>query len=401
MAKTTQKSTRKPLRSREKLTEQVHVILKEQNEIFIDRHDALLYAWATGVAGVNCFYLGVKGVSKSMLVTDMVRRIVGARRFEYLVKTDSTSSELFGPPKLSMLAQDRYVINTDGRLAGVHFAFLDEIWKASSAATNPILTAINEKVFDNDGQRQPIPLISVYAASNEIPLGQDSAPLYDRFLVRMVVGDLENDSDFYELLRRDTGLPNTYSTIELSDFYALMQWARYIQFPEDLKQKIVEIRARLKTEHGLRFSPRRWKEGMKVVRALALLRGHDLVLDEDLEAYQYMLWDSPEQQPKARKVVLSVANPLGERLIELVDGIEGKYHEIRTAHEAGVEDVQLTSLAVNAVSACKKALQDLDAIEQQASGSVVDRVGVARKRVEDVQRYVLNQVMKVRTDARI
>jgi hypothetical protein len=43
---------------------------------------------------------------------------------------------------------------------------------------------INERLFDNGSTRQPVPLLSLVAASNELPQSEELDALYDRFLIR-------------------------------------------------------------------------------------------------------------------------------------------------------------------------------------------------------------------------
>ena len=47
--------------------------------------------------------------------------------------------------------------------------FLDEIFKCNDGVLNALLTALNERKYTNEGRTYPIPTISFFAASNEIP----------------------------------------------------------------------------------------------------------------------------------------------------------------------------------------------------------------------------------------
>ena len=63
--------------------------------------------------------------------------------------------------------------------------FLDEIFKCNDGVLNALLTALNERKYTNEGRTYPIPTISFFAASNEIPNFNDPeekilAALYDR-----------------------------------------------------------------------------------------------------------------------------------------------------------------------------------------------------------------------------
>ena len=60
---------------------------------------------------------------------------------------------------------------------------------------NSLLTALNERKYTNEGRTYPIPAISFFAASNEIPNFADPqeqilAPLYDRLQIKVVTEDI-------------------------------------------------------------------------------------------------------------------------------------------------------------------------------------------------------------------
>lgn len=81
--------------------------------------------------------------------------------------------ELFGPLSLRALEQDAYVRQTEGYLPSASVAFVDEIFKANSAILNSLLSIVNERLFDNGAERQPVPLRCLVAASNEAPESEE------------------------------------------------------------------------------------------------------------------------------------------------------------------------------------------------------------------------------------
>lgn len=80
---------------------------------------------------------------------------------------------------------------TTGKIPDSHIVFLDEIFKSNDGILNSLLTALNERVYTNEGQTMKIPTISFFAASNEIPDFSEPEneilkPLYDRFDLKIV-----------------------------------------------------------------------------------------------------------------------------------------------------------------------------------------------------------------------
>ena len=136
------------------------------------------------------------------------------RSFEYLMSRFSTPDEIFGPVSVSALKdEDRYMRMTEGYLPTADVVFLDEIWKAGPSIQNALLTVLNEKVYLNGKEEMRLPLKLVVAASNELPAeGENLDALWDRFLVRCVVGGIA-DKELFNLMISST----VQSEVEVPD----------------------------------------------------------------------------------------------------------------------------------------------------------------------------------------
>ena len=166
-------------------------LLEQLGQGLVEREQTLKLAMLTVLAGENLVLVGPPGTGKSLVARRVAQSLSGdgpASHFEYLLTKFSTPEELFGPLSISALKADRFHRNTAGYLPTVRIAFLDEIFKASSSILNALLTILNERVYHNGTEVQPVPLQSLIAASNELPADQEElAALYDRFLVRVFV----------------------------------------------------------------------------------------------------------------------------------------------------------------------------------------------------------------------
>jgi MoxR-like ATPase len=137
--------------------------------------------------------------------------------FERTLTRFTTPEELFGPLSLKALEDDRcgrllhlsytssfscsqypfrfrirYERQTTGFLPSARVAFLDEIFKASSAILNTLLGVLNERTFDQGPLKIAVPLQCCVAASNELPDSEDTEALYDRFLIRRLVSPVSD-----------------------------------------------------------------------------------------------------------------------------------------------------------------------------------------------------------------
>ncbi|MGC4051936.1 MAG: AAA family ATPase [Paludibaculum sp.] len=72
----------------------------------------------------------------------------GGARFSLLLTKFTTPEEVVGPVSLAGLKADKYVRVTAGKLPEAEYAFLDELFKASSAI-------LKERAFDPGGTGPP------------------------------------------------------------------------------------------------------------------------------------------------------------------------------------------------------------------------------------------------------
>src|SRR5262249_58271818 len=164
--------------------------------VFREREDAIECITLAALSGVHALLVGPPGTAKSALFFGFLASFPDARKFQTLVTKFGTEDEYFGPVKLSALKNDKWERNLDGRLAAVECAFLDEVFKGSDSVLNTLLSAMNERLYKG----QPIPLRMLVGASNELPEEEILAAVDDRFLLRDLVGYLEADAAWGELV---------------------------------------------------------------------------------------------------------------------------------------------------------------------------------------------------------
>jgi hypothetical protein len=97
----------------------------------------------------------------------------GARYYERLLTKFTTPEEIFGPVSLKALENDRYTRIGADKLPEAEIAVIDGTFKANSAILNTLLTLMNERLFHNDdGPPTPCLLVTLFGASNELPLAR-------------------------------------------------------------------------------------------------------------------------------------------------------------------------------------------------------------------------------------
>ena len=168
----------------------------ELNEYLILRADEIRGALLALASRQHVFYLGTPGTAKSLLVSEVARRIRGDGDTFFLLEFNAfiLREEIFGPISLrAMRDHDSLARKYHGFLPAATIAQLDEIWKAPPSLLNTLLRLFNEREFRNDDRVVRSPLISAFVTSNELPPSDRSLDaLYDRIMLRYEVRPLSD-----------------------------------------------------------------------------------------------------------------------------------------------------------------------------------------------------------------
>ncbi|WP_292373496.1 AAA family ATPase [Methanosarcina sp. UBA411] len=259
------------------------------------------------LAGENLLFLGPPGTAKTQLAKNICQSIEGGNFFNYLLTSFSTPEELFGPLSLKALEEDEFRRKIDGCLPTAHIALLDEIFKASSAILNSLLTILNEHKYHNGRELVDVPLLSVFGASNEFPDENESLEaLYDRFLFRYRLAYIQDEENFRNLLFRSPEEFEPATSLRVSEIYGLRARAKYLPVDPDVEIIVTELRKSLQL-HEIEISDRRWKKVIQVLKVAACSSGCPAVDRTMVLLLQHMLWNLPEERETIRKTVFEFA----------------------------------------------------------------------------------------------
>jgi MoxR-like ATPase len=290
--------------------EKLHNVRDELRGAFVERDeivDGLLIAL---LARQHVLLIGPPGSAKSMLARELCRRL-GGTYFEWLLTKFTTPEEIFGPLDLPALEQGRYERVTSRKLPEAEIGFLDEVFKANSAILNSLLTILNERRFYQGSESRAVPLRTLVAASNELPDEEELSALYDRFLLRFLVGYVARDEKFRELLTLTDDANVAVTMIDAEELTALYEQCDAVSIPNEILAELTVIRRAL-TTLGVVASDRRYRQSLGVLRASALLDGRTTVGHRDLVWLGHVLWTDPEEQTQVLDVLHQLSAGLEE-----------------------------------------------------------------------------------------
>jgi len=346
------------------------------NATFFERSEEVRGLLLGLIAREHVLLLGPPGAAKSELA-DRLCSLVGGPYFYALLTRTSTPEDLFGPVSIKALEQDSYRRKTAGYLPDARVAFVDEVFKASSAVLNGLLSVLNERVFVNDGAREEVPLETLVAASNELPAEREElGAVWDRFMLRFEVSYLKGERDFAALLGRAaddggwTGLGPAPSGVGPEALDAAREAARAVD-AAPLVGQLVALRRELE-EAGISASDRRWARSLALLKANAFLEGRAQATDEDLAPLAHVLWGEPSQRREVSKKVLARANPYSQKARELLDeaeeihlwvmGVE-EHEEANAGNEANTKLKRITNAVLDLKTDAQNAGRDASKID--------------------------------------
>ena len=345
---------------------------------FVAREELAQATACAMAAGEHLFVLSPPGAAKSAFLRAFAEGI-GGRLFRVVLNPDIPREAIFGAIDPSALAEGKWRRRWDG-LAQAHLALLDEVFKASPQVLNTLLDALEERRAGQGEDEVVLPLISAMGASNEAPEEPELRAVYDRFLVRLSVGYVQDPTAFKGLLVADAGsspITPVMAAEELMLLAAAVE-AMSLQPPAEVVDAMATIWSEMRDRA---VSDRRWRRSLKVATAHALLRGAQAVEVYDLAALRWTLWVDPQEEKEVRDLVLGLTDPLAGRVLDL---------------EALLADAARRMAGLGQMKAEEKArlLRELREIRSEAEG-VLPQAGRHAPRVSAVAEEAQAMVEKI------
>jgi MoxR-like ATPase len=289
-------------------------VARQLNAQFLDKQEIIRLMLVSAIAGEHMVIVGPPGTAKSAMI-NMFARLMDAKYFEYLLTRFTEPNELFGPVDIAAFREGRYTRRIENMLPSAEIVFLDEIFKSNSAILNSLLHVINERKFSNGPNVVEVPLISLYAASNEVPNDESLAAMFDRFLLRVLSDNLDS-YHFHELMNKGIALEVQKMTgrggppaniVSARELRALQSnFDRFMVFPEDFLAKYKGLIFQIRSE-GISVSDRRAVKMLKLFAASAVFDGRTRVHDGDFFVLRH-IWNNLDQVELLEEIVNPVVD---------------------------------------------------------------------------------------------
>ena len=375
-------------------------VIADVNAQLAEREELIEMITIALLSRKNLFVLGAPGQAKSAAINCFRSRIEGARQFERLLSKQTDEDQLFGRIDLASLipgsvpeaylkddpsyegmklelecalnemaqnpdsedAQRKVdlltekletyrkavgalhstepMVDTTGKIPEADIVFLDECFKANDGVLNSLLTALNERKYTNEGRTYYIPVISFFAASNEIPNFNDPQEkilqaLYDRLELKVVTENITDRNKRLGVLRdKQAGrFRQIGATVTLEELSRMQEEAAGIPVPDRINELVDDVLCVLRRDVSV--SDRKYLNYYPIAQAKAWLSGHSEVQTSDLLALKNYLWNKPSEIPLVETTLTRMClNPLQDK----VNDIRAMAKEIQDELEAAAAD---------------------------------------------------------------
>jgi MoxR-like ATPase len=179
----------------------LHQIEKLLNARLVGMEEAIRALILSVASGEALVFIGPPGTAKSRLIRDFCSIIglididkmsqANEKYFEYLLTPFTEPGELFGFYDIAELNRSQKLKRLNkGVLQKAKVIYLDEIFNASSAILNSLLSILNEGIFHDRGERVEVNWKCLFAATNQPPNTTELEAVFDRFVLRCYVDNV-------------------------------------------------------------------------------------------------------------------------------------------------------------------------------------------------------------------
>lgn len=361
--------------------------------------DAIFRAYA---ARTHVYVHGDGGVGKTF-AGEIIGKHFDVPVFYAQMRPDMKREELFGPLSMRALQHDEYRHVVQGYMPEAVIANIDELMDAGRFLRQ-MLSILNERWFVNGNNRLDVPLRTCVGMTNQ-PL-DDSNPhleaLLDRFPQRLEQKPVKTSRGFKKILEqglaadvdRANGVDRAtaYHKVSPAEIAAVTNAVLTCTVGKHILQLVDDLRKESVKEFKSTRSPRRWLEGLRNVKAEAVLNGRDHVVETDLKVLRLMLPNHVDEYKVANDLCANFRDKTTAAIEEATKAID----EIRKALAPQREALENGGTADFAIlSEVSRQANELSAkvAEYKANGADASRLTDIEKAIDDEKAFMKRAVI--------
>lgn len=323
------------LRSADEVRASLRNMATQLNKVFIQRGHAIDCIILSLLTGMNYLLVGGPGTGKTALAEAASLHLRGAGFFApSALGAYTTLSDLVGERDIPSLMQGVSKRQTRGKLAAVHVAFLDELFKASDPTCNTLLSLFNERRFEG----ALTPLWSVGSATNwpeVLSMKPVVRAFWDRLHFRCVIEDVTSKDGLKKLLASGANLArspyaaNPNATVSIDELQACAREIRKVALPSDVQEMLISVYERLAAEKIV-VSSRRLVQLQFVLQASAWMQGRDKAGIQDFRHLLWCCWTKRDDLQKVKSVLDTVDAEHARKVTKRINEARAMHQDFQT-----------------------------------------------------------------------
>jgi len=269
------------------IPETITRILDNMKKVIVGKPDVLELAVVALLCEGHILIEDVPGIGKTTLAKTLARSIgCSFQRIQCtpdLLPSDITGVYFFDQKKSEFEFRPGPVMS--------NIVLADEINRATPRTQSSLLECMEERQITVDGMTMPLPRPFLIIATQNPVEHHGTFPLpeaqLDRFLLKLKIGypDMEEEDFMLTRFEADNPLDSLTQTASGEEILALKRLAQGIFVEQSVRKYILEIirQTRVSPLIELGASPRASLAMYKAAQALALARGRDYVIPDDVK----------------------------------------------------------------------------------------------------------------------
>lgn len=342
-------------------------------DVCFERDEVFMASIAAYLAREHVWLYGPPGTGKSELVRYFASQFTGARYGEFLFSKQTTEADVIAYRDVPayLKGEDKWNLTP---LTGAEIAFGDELFKASSATLNGALAWLNERKVKGT---LTSPLQTLFAASNEVPRGEELCALRDRILVAFDVRPIKSSENRKRMLKR--GKPRELHPISEADVQLAREAIDKLEMSDAALDALVVLFEQLNAG-GVPVTDRRLVKSIAFVKAAAWLMGQDTdVQPVELQCLRHVLWLQPDQQPAVEAAISMIDRGAAGQMQDLTDRVAEMRRAAIEANELFLRAPAIIQAARDGAAKLKELVEQFPGLRPRAKRYALELKTLARE----------------------